>query len=103
MSVSVPWHRSAAQSRPAGRAGLVARKDWRASLFSRAVLGVVIALALVWLIPVAWALDTSVKPENATIAIPASWAVPKFTLGAYGAVGTRPRPGDWITRSRRVR
>jgi len=88
---------------PPGRAGLVARKDWRASLFSRAVLGVVIALALVWLIPVAWALDTSVKPENATIAIPASWAVPKFTLGAYGAVGTRPRPGDWITRSRRVR
>ena len=87
-----------------GRPGLlVARKDWRASSFSRAVLGVVIALALVWLIPVAWALDTSVKPENAAIAIPPSLAVPKFTLGAYGAVGTRPRPDDWITRSRRVR
>jgi multiple sugar transport system permease protein len=99
MAVSVPWHRSAAQPRPASRAGVVARKDWRASLFSRAVLGVVIALALVWLIPVAWALDTSVKPENATIAIPASWAVPKFTLGAYGAVFSATDLGRWYINS----
>jgi hypothetical protein len=47
MAVSVPWHRSAAdaRSRPGERATVRARKDWRAKLFSRAVLGVVIALA----------------------------------------------------------
>jgi multiple sugar transport system permease protein len=99
MAVSVPWQRSAAQSRPGGRAGTVARKDWRSSLFSRAVTGVVIALALVWLIPVAWTLDTSVKPENATIAIPATWAVPKFTLGAYSAVFSATDLGRWYINS----
>jgi multiple sugar transport system permease protein len=99
MAVSVPWQRSATQSRPAGRAGSVARKDWRSSLFSRAVTGVVIALALVWLIPVAWTLDTSVKPENATIAIPATWAVPKFTLGAYSTVFSATDLGRWYINS----
>jgi multiple sugar transport system permease protein len=47
------------------------------------VTGVVIALALVWLVPVAWALDTSIKPENSTILIPATWKVTHFTLSAY--------------------
>jgi multiple sugar transport system permease protein len=77
----------------------MARKDWRSSLFSRAVTGVVIALALIWLIPVAWTLDTSVKPENATIAIPATWAVPKFTLGAYSAVFSATNLGRWYINS----
>ena len=57
------------------------------------------SLALVWLIPVAWTLDTSVKPENATIAIPATWAVPKFTLGAYSAVFSATDLGRWYINS----
>jgi multiple sugar transport system permease protein len=100
MAVSAPWRRPVAEeSTPSARVAPRARKDWRASLFSRAVLGVVIALALVWLIPVAWALDTSVKPENATIVIPATWAVPKFTLGAYGAVFSATDLGRWYINS----
>lgn len=57
--------------------------DLRARLFRRCVTGVVIALALVWLVPVAWALDTSFKAEPDTIKIPVTWAIPHFTLSAY--------------------
>lgn len=99
MALSVRHRSAAVGSRPAGPAPVRARKDWRASIFSRAVLGVVIALALVWLIPVAWTLDTSVKPENATIAIPATWAVPKFTLGSYSAVFSATDLGRWYINS----
>jgi multiple sugar transport system permease protein len=76
-----------------------ARRDWRAHLFGRAVTGVVIALALVWLIPIAWTLDTSVKAENDTIAIPATWNVPHFTLSAYGAVFSASDIGRWYINS----
>ena len=100
MAVTVPRRRAASgETRRPGRAGAVARKDWRSSLFSRVVTGVVIALALVWLIPVAWTLDTSVKSENATIAIPATWAVPKFTLSSYGAVFSATDLGRWYINS----
>ena len=66
MAITAPRPRTAGRTRnPAGRsAQRPPRKDWRASLFRRAVTGVVIALALLWLVPVAWALDTSVKREN---------------------------------------
>jgi multiple sugar transport system permease protein len=74
-------------------------RDWRGNLFGRAVTGVVIALALVWLIPIAWTLDTSVKPENATIAIPATWDIPHFTLSAYGAVFSASDIGRWYINS----
>ncbi len=52
-------------------------------LFQRAVTGVVIALALVWLVPILWALDTSFKAEPDTIKIPVSWAIPHFSFSAY--------------------
>ena len=70
----------------------------KAAAFS-VVTGVVIALALVWLIPIAWTLDTSVKSENATNTIPASWAIPKFTLSAYGAVFSATDLGRWYINS----
>jgi hypothetical protein len=63
------------------------------------VTGVVIALALVWLIPVAWTLDTSFKSENATIIIPATWAMPKLTFSAYGAVFSATDLGRWYVNS----
>ncbi len=70
----------------------------KAAAFS-VVTGVVIALALVWLIPIAWTLDTSVKSENATGTIPASWAIPKFTLSAYGAIFSATDLGRWYINS----
>jgi multiple sugar transport system permease protein len=97
MAVTVRGHRSAGASR--GATAVRVRKDWRSSLFSRAVLGVVIALALVWLIPIAWTLDTSVKSENATIIIPATWNIPQFTFSAYHAVFSATNLGRWYINS----
>jgi multiple sugar transport system permease protein len=96
MAVSAPRQQSAGrgQAQPAR-----ARRDWRSSLFSRAVTGVVIALALLWLVPVAWALDTSVKSENDTIIIPATWNIPHFTFSAYGAVFSASDLGRWYINS----
>jgi len=73
--------------------------EWRTRLFGRTVTGVVIALALVWLIPIAWALDTSVKEENDTIAIPATWNIPHFTWSAYSSVFSATDIGRWYINS----
>ena len=39
------------------------------------------------------------RPENATIMIPATWAIPKFTLSAYGAVFSATDLGRWYINS----
>ena len=47
-----------------------------------------------WLVPFAWALDTSLKPEGETTIVPISWLSSHFNLDAYGkilAAGTIPR------------
>ena len=99
MAVSAPaaavCHRD--RGRP-GRAAAPARKDWRASLFSRAMTGVVIALALLWLVPVAWALDTSVKSENARSSSPPPGPSP-LHVSAYSAVFTASDLGRWYINS----
>ncbi|MBO0801778.1 MAG: carbohydrate ABC transporter permease [Nocardiopsaceae bacterium] len=100
MAVSVPWRRDhAATAAGSGQVAPRAREDWRGRLFRRAVTGVVIALALVWLVPVAWTLDTSVKSENATIIIPATWNIPQFTFGSYSAVFSATALGRWYLNS----
>lgn len=42
-----------------------------------------IVLALLWLIPILWAIDTALKPEGETTAIPVSWFASHFTLDAF--------------------
>lgn len=43
-------------------------------------------LAVVWLLPLLWAFDTSMKPEAETTAIPLRWIPSEFTAEAYGKV-----------------
>ncbi|MFI6507203.1 carbohydrate ABC transporter permease [Streptosporangium sp. NPDC050855] len=43
-------------------------------------------LALLWLVPVAWAVATSLKPEADTTAIPLRWFGEEVTLDAYALV-----------------
>jgi multiple sugar transport system permease protein len=47
---------------------------------------VAILLAAIWLLPLLWALDTSLKPEAETTAIPLRWIPTEFTTDAYGKV-----------------
>ncbi len=68
-------------------------------LFRRAVTGVVIALALLWLVPIAWTLDTSFKPEPTTIKIPVTWAISHLTLSAYSTDFSATDIGRWYINS----
>ncbi|GHO83952.1 carbohydrate ABC transporter permease [Dictyobacter formicarum] len=61
-------------SRPGNRRGKVAY--W-------AAFALLVLLALIWLIPLAWAIDTAIKPESETTAVPVSWFASHFTLDAF--------------------
>lgn len=52
------------------------------------ILATVVAtfLAVIWLLPLVWAFDTSMKPEAETTAIPLRWIPSDFTPDAYGKV-----------------
>src|SRR5256885_13420202 len=47
------------------------------------ILVLLIVLAVIWLLPLLWAIDTSLKPEGETTAIPVSWLASHFSLDAY--------------------
>jgi multiple sugar transport system permease protein len=59
---------------------------WRSAIASGLAFGVLLVLAIIWLVPLAWAVDTALKPESETIAIPVSWISSNFTLDAFRQV-----------------
>ncbi len=58
-----------------------------------------IALALLWLVPVLWAVDTSLKAEPDTIKIPVTWAIPHLTFSAYSTDFSASDIGRWYINS----
>jgi len=63
---------------------LAQRAEFRVKLFNRICFGVLIAFALLWLVPLAWALDTALKPNAETTRT--TWAIADPTLDAFGRV-----------------
>jgi multiple sugar transport system permease protein len=55
--------------------------DRRVRLFNRICTGVLIAFALIWLVPLLWALDTALKPNAETTRT--TWLINNPTLGAF--------------------
>ncbi len=55
--------------------------DRRVKLFNRICLGVLLACSLIWLIPLAWALDTALKPNSETTHV--TWMIQNPTFGAF--------------------
>ena len=55
--------------------------DRRLKLFNRTCIGVLIAFALLWLVPLAWAIDTSIKPNGETTN--PTWKIMEPTLASY--------------------
>lgn len=58
--------------------------DKRVKLFNRCCAGILIAFALIWLVPIAWAVDTALKP-NAETTNP-TWAIDDPTFASFTAV-----------------
>jgi len=68
-------------------------------LFNRVTLGALIALALLWLAPMAWALATSIRPPNDIATNPTSWVSDNPTLSNYREVLTAGRIPYWYINS----
>src|SRR5947209_3570914 len=47
---------------------------------------VLLIAAVIWIIPLAWAVDTALKPESETTTVPVSWIPSHFTLDAFAKV-----------------
>jgi multiple sugar transport system permease protein len=62
-------------------AALARSVDFRIKLFNRVCAGVLIALALIWLVPLAWTVDTALKP-NAETTNP-TWRIENPTLASF--------------------
>ena len=57
--------------------------DWRARYFNWFCLSVLVVFAAIWIIPLIWALDTSLKPDAVIASQPTSWWSSSWTLHAY--------------------
>lgn len=61
--------------------------------------GLGVALGLVWLVPMAWALDTALKPESETTNIPLEWIPDTWTLEAFRSVFDQGDVPLWLFNS----
>lgn len=68
-------------------------------LFNRVVLGVLMALALLWLVPIAWAVATSLRPPNDIATDPTSWLSDNPTLSSYQEILSAGRIQYWYLNS----
>src|SRR3954449_6268581 len=55
-------------------------------LFNRVCIGVMIAFSIIWLIPLLWAIDTSLKPNGETADLPVTWWIKNPTLESYRSI-----------------
>jgi multiple sugar transport system permease protein len=66
----------------AGATGTTAASvQGRVKLFNRICTGVLIAFAILWLVPLAWALDTALKPNSETVKT--TWMIDNPTFAAF--------------------
>ncbi|MEV8314528.1 carbohydrate ABC transporter permease [Streptomyces sp. NPDC059900] len=68
-------------------------------LFNRVALGTLIALAVLWLVPLAWALATSVRPAQEVVTNPTGWFTAHPTLSAYGEIFDAGKLPYWYANS----
>lgn len=74
-------------------------KRWSQKLGSGAAFVLLVVLAIIWVLPLLWALDTSLKPEGETTAIPLSWLASHFTLDAFVTTFATTSMGRWYFNS----
>jgi multiple sugar transport system permease protein len=73
-----------APPRPDSRGVSVEEVSRRSTLFNRICAGVLIAFALLWLVPLAWAVDTALKPNAETTRV--TWAIENPGLGSFRSI-----------------
>ncbi|EFH84004.1 carbohydrate ABC transporter permease [Ktedonobacter racemifer] len=58
-----------------------------------------VLLALLWILPLLWAIDTSLKPETETTTIPITWLSSHFTLDAFTSTLANSQMWRWYFNS----
>jgi multiple sugar transport system permease protein len=71
--------------------------DRRIKLFNATCAGVLIAFALLWLVPIAWTIDTALKP-NAETTNP-TWAIQNPTLDSFRTLLAQGDIWNWYASS----
>lgn len=71
----------------------------RTRLFNGVALGALIAFALLWIIPLGWAVDTALKPEGETTKAPATWWIEDPTFAAFIEVLSGSQMLNWYVNS----
>jgi multiple sugar transport system permease protein len=73
--------------------------DWRVRYFNWFCLSVLVVFGAIWLIPLLFALDTSLKPDAAITLDPTTWWSSSWTLHAYNQVASFTDIGSWYLNS----
>jgi multiple sugar transport system permease protein len=60
---------------------------------------VLLVVSVAWVVPLAWAVDTSLKPEGQTTPIPPSWSSSRWTIDAYLKVLDNGNLTRWFVNS----
>jgi multiple sugar transport system permease protein len=74
-----------------------ASADRRTRLFNRCCTGVLVAFALLWLVPLAWAVDTALKPNGETTN--PTWAIDNPTFASFRALLAQGDILNWYAAS----
>ncbi|GAA3755615.1 multiple sugar transport system permease protein [Spinactinospora alkalitolerans] len=92
---------STARPAPPARAAAAPRRRPRVRITPGSVAVTVSALflAVVWLLPLLWAVLTSLKPEGETTAVPVHWLPLEPTLEAYRVIIARGDLQQWLINS----
>ena len=61
------------------------RDQMKRQFTNSGIFAILLVLTILWLIPLAWALDTALKPESETTIIPLTWLSSHFTLQAFAS------------------
>ncbi|GAA4888441.1 carbohydrate ABC transporter permease [Streptomonospora salina] len=84
---------------PAGLASPQPRRRLKVTPGGAAIAVLALFLAVVWLLPLVWAILTSLKPEPETTAVPVRWLPLEPTFEAYRTVIARGELMQWLMNS----
>lgn len=90
------------ETRPTRRAAAkadVSAPSMRGRIFNGVCIGALIAFSILWLLPLLWALDTSLKPEAETTLVPVTWLIDSPTFEAYTKVLSAGNILQWYANS----
>ncbi|HEX3811833.1 MAG TPA: carbohydrate ABC transporter permease [Mycobacteriales bacterium] len=73
--------------------------DWRVRYFNWFCVVVLVVFAAIWIIPLIWAVDTSLKPDGEIATNPTTWWSGHFTFAAYRTVVNGGNIGTWYLNS----